>query len=158
MCIRDSLPNPLSDTGYDQTPEITANEIKKYVDSKILNFVGGCCGTTPEHIAAIKNVIENNKPRTNITTLKQSSYSGLEHLTKDETNTFLIIGERTNVTGSPKFARLIKEENYEEALEVAKQQVENGAHIIDVNFDEGMLNSEECMTSCLLYTSDAADE
>tara|TARA_Y100000817_G_scaffold312363_2_gene306178 strand:+ start:31850 stop:35527 length:3678 start_codon:yes stop_codon:yes gene_type:complete len=149
------LPNPLSDTGYDQTPEITANEIKKYVDSKILNFVGGCCGTTPEHIAAIKNVIENNKPRTNITTLKQSSYSGLEHLTKDETNTFLIIGERTNVTGSPKFARLIKEENYEEALEVAKQQVENGAHIIDVNFDEGMLNSEECMTRFLnLIASD----
>ena len=149
------LPNPLSDTGYDQTPEITANEIKKYVDSKILNFVGGCCGTTPEHIAAIKNVIENNKPRTNVTTLKQSSYSGLEHLTKDETNTFLIIGERTNVTGSPKFARLIKEENYEEALEVAKQQVENGAHIIDVNFDEGMLNSEECMTRFLnLIASD----
>ena len=149
------LPNPLSETGYDQTPDMTAKELEKFFDSKILNLVGGCCGTTPEHIASINKVIKGKEPRKSIPLERQSSFSGLEHLIKDDTNTFLIVGERTNVTGSPKFARLIKEENYEEALEVAKQQVENGAHIIDVNFDEGMLNSEECMTKFLnLIASD----
>ena len=149
------LPNPLSDTGYDETPDMTAKDISRFVDSKLLNFVGGCCGTTPAHIEAIGSVIHNAQPREEQLKKYSSSYSGLEHLVKDETNSFLIVGERTNVTGSRRFARLIKEDNYEEALEVAKQQVENGAHILDVNLDEGLLNSEECMTRYLnLIASD----
>ena len=149
------LPNPLSDTGYDETPDMTAKDIARFVDSKLLNFVGGCCGTTPAHIDAIGSVIQNAQPRERQLKKHSSSYSGLEHLVKDETNSFLIVGERTNVTGSRRFARLIKEDNYEEALEVAKQQVENGAHILDVNLDEGLLNSEECMTRYLnLIASD----
>ncbi len=149
------LPNPLSDTGYDETPDMTSKEIKKFVDSSLLNFVGGCCGTTPDHINAIKKVIKGATPRKKLQKRNLSSYSGLEHLTKDETNSFLVIGERTNVTGSPQFARLIKEGAYEEALEIAKQQVANGAHIIDINFDEGLLDSEQCMTNYLnLIASD----
>ncbi|MFL2686409.1 MAG: methionine synthase [Thermodesulfobacteriota bacterium] len=149
------LPNPLSDTGYDELPEDTANALEPYFQNSLLNFVGGCCGTTPEHISAIKNksieAIIRKVPNIN----KKPTFGGLESLELNDVNNFLIIGERTNVTGSPKFSRLIKEGNFDEALEIAKQQVENGAHIIDINFDEGMIDGEEYMVKFLnLIASD----
>ena len=149
------LPNPLSDTGYDESPSDTANAVESYMSDSLINYIGGCCGTTPEHINEIFNKSTNYKPRELTSKTSKSSYSGLEALILDEVNNFLVIGERTNVTGSPKFSRLIKEENYEEAMEIAKQQVSNGAHIIDINFDEGLLDSEECMIKFLnLIASD----
>ena len=143
------LPNPLSETGYDETPEMTAKDIKVFVENGLLNFVGGCCGTTPDHISAIGDVIKAYKPRVIKEKKEFTSFSGLEMLRKDDINSFLLVGERTNVTGSPKFSRLIKDGNFEDALEIAKQQVENGAHIIDINFDEGLIDSEECMEKFL---------
>ena len=143
------LPNPLSETGYDETPEMTADGVESLVKSDLVNFVGGCCGTTPEHIEAICNKIKSYKPRLNSQTSEYSTFSGLELLKKDEINNFLLIGERTNVTGSPKFSRLIKDGDFESALDIAKQQVDNGAHIIDINFDEGLIDSEECMIKFL---------
>ena len=143
------LPNPLSDTGYDETPAMTATDVEKLTKNDLINFVGGCCGTTPEHIRAIVDKVEDYKPRKQPQVRRFSSYSGLEHLTKDDINNFLVIGERTNITGSPKFSRLVKDGDFEGALEVAKQQVENGAHIIDINFDEGLIESEECMVKFL---------
>lgn len=143
------LPNPLSDTGYDETPEMTAADVESLAENNLINFVGGCCGTTPDHIKAIVSKVSSYKPR-KVPELSQfSSYSGLELLRKDDVNNFLVIGERTNVTGSPRFSRLIKDDDFESALEVAKQQVENGAHIIDINFDEGLIESEECMVKFL---------
>lgn len=146
------LPNPLSETGYDETPEMTANLLKEYAQDGLLNMVGGCCGTTPEHIEAIVKTLKNEKPRKVPKDLPQATrLSGLEPLVSpvEKGSPFLMIGERTNVTGSPKFARLIKENNLEEALQVGRQQVENGANIIDINFDEGMLDSEACMVEFL---------
>ena len=143
------LPNPLSDTGYDETPEMTAGDIESLAENNLINFVGGCCGTTPDHIKAIVKKVGTYKPRKIPKTSQFSSYSGLELLRKDNINNFLVVGERTNVTGSPKFSRLIKDDDFESALEVAKQQVENGAHIIDINFDEGLIESEECMVKFL---------
>ena len=149
------LPNPLSDTGYDELPEDTANVLEPYFQNSLLNFVGGCCGTTPEHISAIKNKSIKAVVREVPTKDKKPTFSGLESLELNDINNFLIIGERTNVTGSPKFSRLIKEGNFDEALEIAKQQVENGAHIIDINFDEGMIDGEEYMVKFLnLIASD----
>ncbi len=149
------LPNPLSDTGYDELPEDTANVLEPYFQNSLLNFVGGCCGTTPEHISAIKNKSTKAVVREVPTKDKKPTFSGLESLELNDINNFLIIGERTNVTGSPKFSRLIKEGNFDEALEIAKQQVENGAHIIDINFDEGMIDGEEYMVKFLnLIASD----
>lgn len=145
------LPNPLAETGYDETPDITGGYMKQFAEEGLLNLVGGCCGTTPEHIAEIVRQTKDISPRT-IPNLEEKTFlSGLEPLNIDQENDrrFFMVGERTNVTGSPKFARLIKEENYEEALDVARQQVENGANIIDINFDEGMLDSVACMTKFL---------
>ncbi len=145
------LPNPLAETGYDETPEITGGYMNQFASEGLLNMVGGCCGTTPEHIAEIVRQTKDVSPRA-IPNLEEKTYlSGLEPLNIDQENDFrfFMVGERTNVTGSPKFARLVKEGNFEEALEVARQQVENGANIIDINFDEGMLDSVECMTKFL---------
>ncbi|MGI9554189.1 MAG: methionine synthase, partial [Thermodesulfobacteriota bacterium] len=145
------LPNPLSETGYDQTPEITGGLLKEFGESGFLNIVGGCCGTTPEHIKQIVENIKNFKPRVIPETDFATHLSGLEALTisSKEGSPFIMVGERTNVTGSPRFAKLIKEEEYEFALSVALQQVENGANIIDINFDEGLLDSEACMEKFL---------
>ena len=137
------LPNEMGE--YDETPSHMAKVIKEMAENGFLNIVGGCCGTTPEHIEAIKDAVEGIKPRKLTTHKQQSTFSGLEHLVITDDSLFVNIGERTNVTGSTKFAKLIKEKNYSEALEVAKDQVSSGAQIIDVNMDEGMLDSLEEM-------------
>ncbi|HEX3036738.1 MAG TPA: methionine synthase, partial [Thermodesulfobacteriota bacterium] len=144
------LPNPLSDTGYDETPEDTSHFLEDFARSGFINIVGGCCGTTPEHIRAISQKLRNIPPR-KVPKLNQATrISGLEPL-KIEGNPapFIMIGERTNVTGSPKFAQLIKADDFESALGVARQQVENGANVIDVNFDEALLDGEACMVRFL---------
>lgn len=138
------LPNAFGD--YDETPEQTASLLSEFAEAKLLNLVGGCCGTTPEHIEAVANAVAGKAPRvigtppTDVTRL-----SGLEVLEINEASNFVMIGERTNVTGSRKFARLIKTEDYDTALEVALDQVRGGANIIDINMDEGMLDSEAAM-------------
>jgi 5-methyltetrahydrofolate--homocysteine methyltransferase len=142
------LPNAFG--GYDQTPEEMAELIAGFAKEGMVNLVGGCCGTTPEHIAAIRKRVAPLRPRPTLE-LEQHypRFSGLESLTiRPETN-FVMVGERANVTGSTKFRRLIKEGDYAEAVSVALQQVRNGANIIDVNMDEGMLDSEQAMTRFL---------
>lgn len=143
------LPNPLSETGYDETPADTARALGEIADEGLLNIVGGCCGTTPDHIRAIRERVEGLAPHAVTKTKDRLSLSGLEPLVITPDNPFILVGERTNVTGSPKFRKLIEEDKFEEALSVARQQVENGANIIDVNFDEGLLDSEACMTRFL---------
>jgi 5-methyltetrahydrofolate--homocysteine methyltransferase len=141
------LPNEMG--GYDETPQIMASVLEDFLESGFVNIVGGCCGTTPEHIKAIAEIVNYHKPRV---PKKQEPYlrlSGLEPVILRPDSNFMNIGERTNVTGSKKFARLIKENNYDEALSVARDQVEGGAQVLDVNMDEGMLNSEEAMTKFL---------
>jgi len=144
------LPNPLSETGYDQTPEDTASLLDDFASSGFLNFVGGCCGTTPEHIKAIVDKLKDYKPREIPEVEPATRLSGLEAFNiKENRDTFIMVGERTNVTGSPRFKRLIKEGDFEAGLSIALQQVENGANMIDINFDEGMLESEDCMEKFL---------
>ena len=145
------LPNPLSETGYDQTPDMTASLLQDFGESGFLNIVGGCCGTTPDHIKHIVDSIKGLEPRKIPVIEPATRLSGLEALTivSEKGSPFIMVGERTNVTGSPRFAKLIKEEDYETALSVANQQVENGANIIDINFDEGLLDSEACMEKFL---------
>jgi 5-methyltetrahydrofolate--homocysteine methyltransferase len=145
------LPNALG--GFDETPEMMASVLKEFAEAGWLNIVGGCCGTTPAHIAAIADVMRHYPPRTPAPPPRRSRYSGLEMLEIRPESSFTIVGERTNVTGSRAFARLIKEERYEEALGVARQQVENGANIIDVNVDEGMLDGVKVMTKFLTLLS-----
>jgi 5-methyltetrahydrofolate--homocysteine methyltransferase len=139
------LPNPLSETGYDETPSDTARALGAIADDHLLNIVGGCCGTTPEHIAAIRDRVMEVTPHVIAPVSTRLALSGLEPLVVAPDNPFILVGERTNVTGSPKFKTLIEQDKFEEALSVARQQVENGANIIDVNFDEGLLDSEACM-------------
>ena len=141
------LPNPLSETGYDETPEITSTLLLDFAKSGFLNIVGGCCGTTPEHIEMVVEKLRDLPPRQVPAYEDATRLSGLEPLaiTSDAGGPFIMVGERTNVTGSPKFARLVKEGDFEGAVSVALQQVENGANIVDVNFDEGLLDSEACM-------------
>jgi 5-methyltetrahydrofolate--homocysteine methyltransferase len=145
------LPNPLSPTGYDETPVMTAKFVGEFVDSGFINILGGCCGTTPDHINAIAKKCRVKTPRILPEIKKATRLSGLEAFTIELThnNPFYMVGERTNVTGSPLFAKLIKAGNFDEALSVARQQVENGANIIDINFDEGMLDSKACMVHFL---------
>ena len=145
------LPNPLSPTGYDEVPLKTAQFVNEFAESGFINILGGCCGTTPDHIAAIVKKVSDKKPRTLKIINKSTRISGLEALNIDATGTkpFYMVGERTNVTGSPLFSKLIKNNNFNEALTVARQQVENGANIIDINFDEGLLDSPKCMTHFL---------
>ena len=141
------LPNEFG--GYDETAAYMAEQISDYAQSGFINIVGGCCGTTPEHIKAIAEAASKEKPRELPVHESYLRLSGLEPLVvRPETN-FVNVGERTNVTGSKVFERLIKNEEYEEALSVARQQVENGAQIIDVNMDEGMLDSEAVMVKFL---------
>ena len=139
------LPNPLSDTGYDETPADTARALGEIADDRLLNIVGGCCGTTPEHISAIRDRVQDCTPHQLPAPTNRLALAGLEPLVVAQDNPFILVGERTNVTGSPKFRTLIEQDKFEDALSVARQQVENGANIIDVNFDEGLLDSEGCM-------------
>ncbi len=143
------LPNPMSDTGFDETPDITASLLKEFADSGFVNIAGGCCGTTPDHIREIANTVASIAPRKVPTHIHQMRLSGLESFTIDDDSLFVNVGERTNVTGSKAFARMILNEQYEEALAVARQQVENGAQVIDVNMDEAMLDSVAAMSRFL---------
>ncbi|HEY7184093.1 MAG TPA: methionine synthase, partial [Blastocatellia bacterium] len=143
------LPDPLSPTGFPETPETMAPQLRDWARQGWLNFVGGCCGTTPEHIRAIAAAVKDCPPRVIPQVEPYLRLSGLEPLALRPDTNFVNIGERANVTGSPKFAKLILNGQYEEALSVARQQVENGAQLIDVNMDEGMLDSEAAMVRFL---------
>jgi 5-methyltetrahydrofolate--homocysteine methyltransferase len=141
------LPNEFG--GYDETPDFMAEQLDDYASMGWVNIVGGCCGTTPEHIEAFAEVAAQHEPRTIPERTPYLRLSGLEPLEMNETVGFVNIGERTNVMGSRRFKRLIKNDDYEEALSVARQQVENGAQMIDVNMDEGMIDSQAAMTRFL---------
>lgn len=147
------LPNEFGE--YDQTPEQMTAIISEFANSGFINIVGGCCGTTPEHIAAIFNAMDSISPRQIPTINNLSVFSGLESLEIRSDSNFINVGERTNVSGSAKFAKLIREKDYETALEIARAQVENGAQIVDINMDDAMLESEVCMQEfCNLIASE----
>ncbi len=137
------LPNAFG--GYDETPEDMAAVIGEFAASGLVNIVGGCCGTTPAHIAAIRQAVSAYPPRAHAQPEALSRLSGLEPFVITPELNFINVGERTNVTGSAQFRKLIKEARFDKAIEVARQQVENGAQIIDINMDEGLLDSEAAM-------------
>ena len=141
------LPNQFGD--YDQPASEMAWYIKDFLDNGFVNIIGGCCGTTPEYIARFAELASRAEPRKIPERKNELHLSGLEPLVIFQGSNFINIGERTNVSGSKKFARLIKEEKYEEALSVARQQVENGAQVIDVSMDEAMLDAEKSMVNFL---------
>jgi len=143
------LPNPMSDTGFDEKPADTSSLLKEFAESGFVNIAGGCCGTTPAHIKAIAEEVKSIAPRKIPQASHATKLSGLEPFTIDDDSLFVNVGERTNVTGSKAFARLILNEQYDEALVVARQQVENGAQVIDINMDEGMLDAVKAMTHFL---------
>jgi 5-methyltetrahydrofolate--homocysteine methyltransferase len=149
------LPNEFG--GYDETPETMASIIGEFAQAGLVNMVGGCCGTTPAHIAAVREAISSASPRVQPDRRMALNLSGLEPLSVDEESLFVNVGERTNVTGSAKFARLIREEDYDTALDVARQQVESGAQIIDINMDEGMLDSQGAMVRFLQLIASEPD-
>jgi 5-methyltetrahydrofolate--homocysteine methyltransferase len=150
------LPNPLSPTGFDLEPADMARFLGQFAQNGLVNIAGGCCGNTPEHIAAIAQALAAQPPRrvhpaaepAEPEPLKPLRLSGSQPFTQ-QPGIFLMIGERTNVAGSPKFAKLIKEGNYEEAVAIARQQVENGANVIDICMDEGMIDGVAAMTRFL---------
>ncbi len=141
------LPNEFGE--YDETPEIMRNVLEDYARNGFFNIVGGCCGTTPDHIKAFAGMVKNLPPRKIPEIKPYLRLSGLEALVVRPDSNFINIGERTNVAGSKKFARLIREENFEEALSVAKEQVENGAQILDVSMDDAMIDAEKAMVKFL---------
>ena len=138
------LPNEFG--GYDETPETMAEMIGEFARSGLVNIVGGCCGTKPEHIKAFGEAIAGVTPRAIPEKPQYMRLSGLEPFTLTPDLNFINVGERTNITGSAKFRKLIAANDYEAALEVARGQVENGAQIIDINMDEGLIDSEAAMT------------
>lgn len=137
------LPNAFG--GYDESPEQMAEEISDWIRGGYINMIGGCCGTTPEHIAAFAAIVEQETPRALPQVDGACRLSGLEPFNITSESLFVNVGERTNVTGSAKFLRLVKDQQYEEALDVARQQVDDGAQIIDVNMDEGLIDSASVM-------------
>ncbi len=141
------LPNAFGE--YDLDADTMATQIREWAEAGFLNIVGGCCGTTPEHIAAMSRAVAGLPPRQLPEIAVACRLAGLEPLNIGDDSLFVNVGERTNVTGSAKFKRLIKEEKYSEALDVARQQVESGAQIIDINMDEGMLDAEAAMVRFL---------
>lgn len=141
------LPNEMG--GYDETPQIMAEVLEDFLKSRFVNIVGGCCGTTPDHIRKISEIVKNYKPRIIKPREPYLKLSGLESVVLRPDSNFMNIGERTNITGSKKFERLIKENKFDEALSVARSQVEGGAQVLDINMDEGMLDSEQAMTKYL---------
>ncbi len=141
------LPNAFGE--YDETPEHMAGILRDFASSGWLNIVGGCCGTTPDHIRAIRETVSGFSPRQIPARAPATRLSGLEALNIDANSGFIVVGERTNVTGSPRFKKLIQADDFDAALSVARQQVESGANILDVNFDEGLLDGEACMTRFL---------
>jgi len=149
------LPNALG--AYDETAETTAQLLEELTSNGYINIVGGCCGTTPAHIQAIGTLLEASTPRSLPKAKIKTTLAGLEPLTIDPTLNFTNIGERTNVAGSRRFARLIREKKYEDALSVARQQVENGAQIIDINLDDGLLDGEKEMNLFLKLIASEPD-
>jgi 5-methyltetrahydrofolate--homocysteine methyltransferase len=156
------LPDPLSPTGFPETPETLAPQIKEWAEAGWLNIVGGCCGTTPPHIKAIAEAVRSCPPRklpapSATEEPRALCLSGLEPLRITKDTGFVMIGERTNITGSPKFSKLILAGDFEGALAVARHQVEGGANILDVNMDEGMIDSEAAMTRFLNLVASEPD-
>ena len=152
------LPNPMSDTGFDETPPVTSSLLQDFARSGFLNIAGGCCGTTPEHVRAINEALRTMPPRVPpVLEPGVLRLSGLEPFNIDSKSLFVNVGERTNVTGSRAFARLVLAGKFDEALEVARQQVDNGAQIIDVNMDEAMLDSVAAMTRFLNLVASEPD-
>ncbi len=141
------LPNEMG--AYDESPEFMAEQVREFLEEGFVNILGGCCGTTPDHIAAFANIAGQYLPRTKPQLEPLLRLSGLEPMTLTTELGFVNVGERTNVTGSAKFLKLIKEEKYEEALAIAQDQVSGGANVIDVNMDEGMLDGTYAMTTFL---------
>ncbi len=151
------LPNPLLPTGFPETPDTLAPQLRDWAQNGWLNIVGGCCGTTPDHIKKIAEAVRGLKPRPIPTIAPYTRLSGLEAVTLRPDSNFVNVGERTNVTGSPAFSRLILAGDYEAALSVARQQVEGGAQIIDINMDEGMLDSKAAMEKFLRLIASEPD-
>ena len=149
------LPNEFGE--YDETPQHMAQVIGEFASSGFVNLVGGCCGTTPDHIRELRRVIDDNAPRQIPNPLVRCRLSGLEPATIGPDDLFVNVGERTNVTGSAIFRKLIEADNYAKAVQVARQQVENGAQIVDVNMDEGMLDSEQAMVRFLNFVASEPD-
>jgi 5-methyltetrahydrofolate--homocysteine methyltransferase len=143
------LPNPMSDTGFDETPDVTSRLVEEFAEAGFVNIAGGCCGTTPEHIQAIASRLADKRPRQRGHQPPATRLSGLEAFNIDDQSLFVNVGERTNVTGSKAFARLILNDEFDAALAVARQQVDNGAQVIDINMDEAMLDSIAAMTRFL---------
>ena len=149
------LPNEFGE--YDESPEAMAEELADWAQSGYLNIIGGCCGTSPAHIKAIVEAVKPYQPRIIPVIEKQCRLAGLEPMAIGPDSLFVNVGERTNVTGSAAFKRLVIEGNFEAALDVARQQVENGAQIIDINMDEGMLESKEAMVRFLMLIASEPD-
>lgn len=145
------LPNAFG--GFDETPEMMAQEIVTFAEAGWLNIVGGCCGTTPAHIAAIAQTVKNYSPRRPPERQRVTALSGLEPLVIRPETGLVVIGERTNVTGSPKFKKAVLAGDFEQALAIARQQVDNGANMIDVNMDEGMLDAVTAIRTFLNYVA-----
>jgi 5-methyltetrahydrofolate--homocysteine methyltransferase len=151
------LPNPLAPTGYDETPEMLAGAIAEWARSGLVNIVGGCCGTSPAHIRAIAEAVAALPPRRRPDIEKKLRLSGLEPFNVGADSLFVNVGERTNVTGSKAFARMILEGRFDDALAVARQQVENGAQVIDINMDEAMLDAKAAMDKFLKLIASEPD-
>jgi 5-methyltetrahydrofolate--homocysteine methyltransferase len=149
------LPNAFG--GYDETPVMMADDIEDFCKSGFVNIVGGCCGTTPDHIREFSRVAAKYQPRQKPRRIPFMQLSGLEPVTMTAESNFMNVGERTNVTGSAKFLKLIKEDKYEDALAVALDQVQGGAQVIDINMDEGMLDGEDAMQRFLNLTASEPD-
>ena len=149
------LPNAFGE--YDESPEFMASQIEGFARDGLLNIVGGCCGSTPEHIAAIAGAVANHKPRELPTPAPLLRLSGLEPFTLTSDIPFVNVGERTNVTGSARFKKLIKGGDYATALDVARDQVENGAQVIDINMDEGLIDSQQVMVEYLNLVASEPD-
>jgi 5-methyltetrahydrofolate--homocysteine methyltransferase len=145
------LPNALGE--YDQPPDVMAALIAEMAESGLVNVVGGCCGTTPDHIRAIAEAVDGLAPRRVPVVERRTRYAGLDRFEITPDTTFVMIGERTNMSGSKKFATLIKKGDFENAARIALEQVRNGANLIDVNMDEGMLDSEATITRFLNWIS-----
>jgi 5-methyltetrahydrofolate--homocysteine methyltransferase len=149
------LPDPLSPTGFPETPESLAPQLRDWAERGWLNIVGGCCGTTPAHIAALAEAVKGIAPRPSPGLPVKTQLSGLEPYTVSDS--FTVIGERTNITGSPRFSKLILAGDFDGALAVARQQVEGGANILDVNMDEGMIDSRAAMVKFLNLVASEPD-
>ncbi len=151
------LPNPLAETGYDDTPENMAGHIREWAASGFLNIIGGCCGTSPDFIKAIAETVKDIPPRKIPANPVECRLSGLEPFNIGDQSLFVNVGERCNVAGSAKFKRLIMEGQYEEALEICKQQVETGAQVIDINMDDAMLDGQAAMVKFLKLIASEPD-